>query len=103
MKDNDILYDCLCTVGVPVVYANTDSKLALPYITYLKYGEKYQKADNRICETVDRIQVDYFTGTQEDSKADDITEALDKLEIPFEYSCIVDDDIFHHIWDCEVI
>lgn len=99
----DELYDRLAELGVKVKYANTDSRLALPYITYVKYGEKYQKADNRIDETVNKVQVDYFTREQADSRAEDITEALDSLKIPFDYSILIDDDIFHHIWDCEVI
>lgn len=75
------------------------------YTTWAEFGRSGLHANNRMAETINRIQVDRFTKAESDPIVAAITAALDAAEVSYEYRLDREPDTkyLHHIWDCEVV
>ena len=100
----DKLYKALKDTGIEVYYSYAVGNVQPPYICYMEYAEKYLKANNKIADTVIKVQVDYYTITPLDSNTYIIKDALENAGVPFEYTLVYDseNEVYHHVFDCEV-
>lgn len=89
----------------PFRYMWTSESTKLPYGIITDYSEEYTKADNKIDNTIVRVQIDYFTNVAYDVHKQAIKRVLDDMQIPFSYTQMyeADERVYHHIFDCEVV
>lgn len=98
------LRDKLLTIS-PNVYHYHAHQQPDSYIVWAEYGDKRLSADSEFEEKAFRVQVDFFTKTEFDSKVAQIDTLLDRDDISYEYLVDHEEDTgyIHHIWDCEVV
>lgn len=76
------------------------------YTVYSDYMQSALFADNQVCETIEHVQVDYFTRNDDDPVAAAFREAFDSHD---EIFCAYDKDFdaegryIRHIFNCQII
>jgi hypothetical protein len=99
----------ICTIlkatGYPVAYSHFTTSQTPPYIAYMSVYSSNLKADNRVYQKVDNLQIELYTAKKDLIAEKKLEDLLDQNEIAYESTetWIDSEKLFQKIYEVRLI
>ena len=98
------LYTILTSTGLPVAYSHFPEKQSLPFVTYVVAYSSNFKADNKVMQKIENIQVELYTAKKDLVTEELLETALRENSIPWEVveAFLEEENCFQRIYEITI-
>lgn len=91
--------------GYPVAYSHFNSKITIPFITYLVHYSSNFTADDKVYKKIDNVNIELYTNKKDLDAERKLEAILDENEIAYETTeeWIEKEKIFQRIYEVRLI